>query len=94
MKLFVTWFSPIRCKFKNFVLQMDGIKQEPPDEITSSLSSSNNNNNNNNRNNKSCEEISDVDEDEDDEDADDLEERRNKDEIDHDEEEIGGYKLC
>ncbi|XP_021914975.1 uncharacterized protein LOC110827547 isoform X2 [Zootermopsis nevadensis] len=69
--------------------EMGGIKQEPPDEITSSLSSNNNNNNNNNRNNKDCEEISDVDEDEDDEDPDDLEERRNKEEIDHDEEEIG-----
>jgi hypothetical protein len=71
---------------------MDGIKQEPPDEVMLSLSSKNNNNNNNNNNdsgNKNCEEISDMDEDEEDEDPDDLQDRRNKGDIEHDDEEIG-----
>jgi hypothetical protein len=72
---------------------MDGIKQEPPDEVMLPLSSKNNNNNNDNSDNKNCEEISDMDEDEDDEDPDDLEDRRNKGIIEHDDEEIGKCKL-
>jgi hypothetical protein len=73
---------------------MDGIKQEPPDEMMLPLSSKNNNNNNNdNSDNKNCEEISDMDEDGDDEDTDDLEDRRNKGIIEHDDEEIGKCKL-
>jgi hypothetical protein len=82
-------FFSIPLPVNNFVLQTDGIKQEPPDEMASPVSSKNNNNNNNNNNDKNCEEVSDIDEDEDDEETDDLEERRNKEDIEHDEEEIG-----
>ncbi|PNF14791.1 hypothetical protein B7P43_G07614 [Cryptotermes secundus] len=73
----------------NILSEMDGIKQEPPDEVSLSLSSKNNNNNNNDSDNKNCEEISDMDEDEEDEDLDDLEDRRNKGDLEHDDEEIG-----
>ncbi|PSN38992.1 hypothetical protein C0J52_25497 [Blattella germanica] len=48
-------------------IEMDSIKQEPPDETTSPISSSNNNNNNNNSKNKDCEDMSDVEEEEEDE---------------------------
>ncbi|KAJ4450392.1 hypothetical protein ANN_01816 [Periplaneta americana] len=68
--------------------ETDSIKQEPPDDTISPLSS-NNNNNNNNSNNKDCEDMSDVEEDEEEEEAEDLEDRRHKEEMDHDEEEIG-----
>ncbi|XP_067010327.2 homeobox protein dve-1 [Anabrus simplex] len=64
---------------------MDGIKQEPPDEIPSPLPGSNHHNNNNN-NNKEYDEPSDVEEEEEDDELEDIEDRR-KDEAD-----LGGIR--